>query len=659
MNSQFSHLVWLGAGTASEPANLLNIAEHVTLIEAREAAYQYLKKKNTQTNVDIKQQLVCVTSNSALFTEYNLAEYSAVNPATGLKTLFPGLRKVGAEQLTSVAITDTIAELSLSGSDNALVIDIPDTNLALLQAIQQSKQISLFKNIYVHTALEPLYKGSSISADVIAFMESCGYDLLQKNDQDPELPWLIFFANPLWVTLQKTRNNLAAEQQANAELGKELAKSNLAINALQQANSSLKQELEKANKNLLAQQEAKEALGRELEKAKQDSLEQLQTKEILKKELEKTRQYSEQQLTDIKQQLSVTQQEAETAKQNAGQEKTELTKLLQILEQQITEQKQKLEAETAQTAESKQELQKQEARLNEINTVLAAANKAKQDTERQLAAVKTEKEAILKQQKETATKFSSDAQIDEVISDLSAFFTGKSITYVDVGAYTGEILEKIVASKKITVREAHLYEPNPESFEALKDNFAETKIVSFHINNFAIGEFEKKVTLLPARSMTKIISSGDISDSRQDVFVSDVKNLDSEINRITERHIHLLKIDVEGYEMEVLRGAEQLLKNQLADVIYIEVGFNKNGTQQTYMGDIDNYLQGNGYRVFKIYEQKNEWIEDSPLLRRCNFAYMSASFAKSNPFKLTMTIAELKRELTKLQTVDKTIQINH
>jgi|GEM_PF-2824483 len=289
MNSQFSHLVWLGAGTAAEPANIVNIAEHVTLIEAREAAYQYLKKKNTQTNVDIKQQLVCVASDSALFTEYNLAEYSAVNPATGLKALFPGLRKVGAEQLTSVAITDTIAELSLSGSDNALIIDIPDINLALLQAIQQSRQISLFKNIYIHTALEPLYKGSSISADVIAFMESCGYDLLQKNDQDPELPWLTFFANPLWVTLQITNDNLAAEQQAKAKLEKELAKSNLALNALQQASGSLKQELEKSNHNLTAQQQAKEALSKELDKTKQDLIAQQQTSEALNKELEKTK----------------------------------------------------------------------------------------------------------------------------------------------------------------------------------------------------------------------------------------------------------------------------------------------------------------------------------------------------------------------------------
>lgn len=392
MNSQFSHLVWLGAGTASEPANIVNIAEHVTLIEAREAAYQHLKKKNTQTNVDIKQQLVCVTSDSALFTEYNLAEYSAVNPATGLKTLFPGLRKVGAEQLTSVAITDTIDELSLSGNNNALVIDIPDINLALLQAIQQSKQISLFKNIYIHTALEPLYKGSSTSADLIAFMESCGYDLLQKNDQDPELPWLTFFANPLWATLQKTRDNLAAEQQAKTDLEKELAKSNLALTTLQHTNDTLKKELEKANQDLTAQQQAKEAFRKELEKAKQVSADQLQSKETLNKELEKTKQ----DLTAQQQAKEAISKELDKTKQDltAQQETKEvLNKELEKTKQDLATQQQAKETFSKELDKTKHDLTAQQQAKESVEKEL---EKAKHDLTTQLQA----KEALNKKLEE-------------------------------------------------------------------------------------------------------------------------------------------------------------------------------------------------------------------------------------------------------------------
>ena len=331
-------------------------------------------KKNTQANIDVRQQLVCLTSDSVLFTEYNLAEYSAINPATGLKVLFPGLRKVGAEQLTSVAITDTIDELSLSGNDNALVIDIPDINLALLQALQQSKQISLFKNIYIHTALEPLYRGSSISIDVITFMESCGYDLLQKNDQDPELPWLTFFANPLWVKLQKTRDILLAEQQAKAGLEKELAKSNLAINALQQANDSLKQELEKGTQDLATLQQAKEVLSKELENTKQDSADQLQSKETLNKELEKAKQA----LTAQQQTKEALNKELEKTKQDLAKQleaKEILSEVLDKTRHDLAAQQQAKETPGKEVEKSQKTEQEQSKQIGKLHVDLEQTSK--------------------------------------------------------------------------------------------------------------------------------------------------------------------------------------------------------------------------------------------------------------------------------------------
>ena len=84
-------------------------------------------------------------------------------------------------------------------------------------------------------------------------------------------------------------------------------------------------------------------------------------------------------------------------------------------------------------------------------------------------------------------------------------------------------------------------------------------------------------------------------------------------------------------------------------MIYIELGFNRAGSQQSYFGDIDIRLQDLGYRVFRIYEQRNEWIADSPLLRRCNFAYMSARFAEANPYKARKEILELKNEINQMK----------
>jgi Lon protease-like protein len=76
---------------------------------------------------------------------------------------------------------------------------------------------------------------------------------------------------------------------------------------------------------------------------------------------------------------------------------------------------------------------------------------------------------------------------------------------------------------------------------------------------------------------------------------------------------------------------------------------NLHGTQQTYLGDVDRVLQEFGYRIFKIYEQKNEWQKDSPLLRRCNVAYMSAKFADANPLSAVLEIHKLRKEIEVLK----------
>ena len=248
---------------------------------------------------------------------------------------------------------------------------------------------------------------------------------------------------------------------------------------------------------------------------------------------------------------------------------------------------------------------------------------------------------------EKEIKYSSDADIDDFLSDISPFFYNRSLTYVDVGAYIGEVLLKLHKSKLLKIREAHLFEPNPISYKQLEANVLETNLNKLHTYNHALGAEDQELFLSPAKSMSKVFPSDMHLDRSQEVKKIQCRSLDDLVDLFTDRHIDLLKIDVEGYELDVLGGAKKIFENQLADVIYIEVGFRRDGTQQTYFGDIDNFFQSYGYRIFKIYEQKNEWIQDSPLLRRCNFAYMSKRFAAENPYKCSLEIMRLKNQLDK------------
>jgi FkbM family methyltransferase len=247
-------------------------------------------------------------------------------------------------------------------------------------------------------------------------------------------------------------------------------------------------------------------------------------------------------------------------------------------------------------------------------------------------------------------KTSSDADIDDFINEIAPFFYNRSVTYVDIGAYIGEVLTKLHQSKKLKIREAHLFEPNPISYKDLKNNILNLNITKLHTYNQALGREQKELLLSTAKSMSKILPEALQLDTNEKTTNVICCSLDSLIDLFTDRHIDILKIDVEGYELDVLNGATKIFESQIVDIIYIEVGFRRDGTQQTYFCEIDNFFQDYGYRVFKIYEQKNEWLQDSPLLRRCNFAYMSNSFASANHLKTSQELMALKEKLKSLNT---------
>lgn len=236
-------------------------------------------------------------------------------------------------------------------------------------------------------------------------------------------------------------------------------------------------------------------------------------------------------------------------------------------------------------------------------------------------------------------------------SDLEPFFYGRSMTYVDVGAFEGEVLEKLIESS-LKVGEAHLFEPNPDSFATLerraKGMFKGRRLV---LHDVALGAERGVVKLTKARSMTRVAyepkSTSDASSLSDSTTVErPIVTLDEMLDAITERRISLLKIDVEGFEIEVLRGAQRLLSEQAADVIYIEAGMNPESRQHTYFHDIDAALKAHGYRLFRVYEQQHEWLEDSPFLRRVNAAYFSRRFGDGNPYRVTQELFRVRAEAT-------------
>lgn len=181
-------------------------------------------------------------------------------------------------------------------------------------------------------------------------------------------------------------------------------------------------------------------------------------------------------------------------------------------------------------------------------------------------------------------------------------------TILDVGANT-----VVFGSNSLHAKEIIAFEPHPKIFEkylknAPKKNRFGTKITA---HNLAVGSENKKVKLwdfaedseLKYTQPTSTLASlnktviENLHGQKAQSFMVDCVTLDMFVKEQKIKNISLLKIDVEGFELEVLRGALELLENKKIELIQFE--FNQmNVFQRVFFKDFVDIL--NGYSLYRV-----------------------------------------------------------
>ena len=150
--------------------------------------------------------------------------------------------------------------------------------------------------------------------------------------------------------------------------------------------------------------------------------------------------------------------------------------------------------------------------------------------------------------------------------------------------------------------EIHSFEPNRNLINQQQNSFKNKKKIIF--NNFALGEIEGRsdlhITKISSQSSfdTKYIENK--SDIQKTETVS-VKTLDWYCEKNKIDYINFLKIDCEGFDLSVLKGATRLLSNNKIKFIKIETNFNSNIYN---MNEISNFLSLYNYKIFAINNEK-------------------------------------------------------
>lgn len=231
---------------------------------------------------------------------------------------------------------------------------------------------------------------------------------------------------------------------------------------------------------------------------------------------------------------------------------------------------------------------------------------------------------------------SDDANLDDFIADIAPLFRERSITYVDVGAAVGKAFTKFLETTQIKLWEAHLIESNLQRYRELQNVVGTCPLQACYTYPMGISDHPKTARFNAIAFMTPEAPTDRFSEHASGLEAPESQRLDEIAEHFTHGRAHVLKLDVEGDELEVLKSAKRVLKEQRIDVLYVKVGLERLGTRQTYLGDLDALLRSYGYRLFKLYEPKNEWNGDSPLLRLGHAAYMSHRFKATHPHAKTI-----------------------
>ncbi len=96
-------------------------------------------------------------------------------------------------------------------------------------------------------------------------------------------------------------------------------------------------------------------------------------------------------------------------------------------------------------------------------------------------------------------------------------------------------------------------------------------------------------------------------------------------------HIGFLKIDAEGYDLDVLVGFQGLLVGGRIDFVEAEVGMNPENRRHVPFEAVKAYLEPFGYRLIHLHDLAPDTpFSGRAILRRANAMFVSEAFADAN-----------------------------
>jgi FkbM family methyltransferase len=207
--------------------------------------------------------------------------------------------------------------------------------------------------------------------------------------------------------------------------------------------------------------------------------------------------------------------------------------------------------------------------------------------------------------------------------DLGMLISTDSPVCMDIGANTGQTIDALLQAFGSPV--IHSFEPATATFNELRSkSYPET----VYLHNYGIGSTPGELGFRNYRE--SVLSSFlDLAKTTDNPFVRtplletekvQIDTVDRFLDKHGIEHLHLLKSDTQGYELEVLAGAYASLVAGRISHVLLEVNFIKLYEGQASAIDVFKYLLEAGFQPVDFYEKA---------MRHQRMAWCTALFSRA------------------------------
>ena len=177
---------------------------------------------------------------------------------------------------------------------------------------------------------------------------------------------------------------------------------------------------------------------------------------------------------------------------------------------------------------------------------------------------------------------------------LKCYHPKKGDIILDCGAHIGNcttLFSRIVGKTGLVIS----LEPIKDSYILLNERIKRLKLVNVLTLNKGVWdqEIELPVTIISNTSYGRIILNKKSEPGKKEIIVT-CTTIDDLVRRFNLTHLDLIKMDIEGAEIEALKGAANTLK-ALSPNLAI-ASYHRRDNSQTYSA-IEKYLNENRYRA--------------------------------------------------------------